>query len=70
MTSTSNKVKDQTAKNLVDYIYEQPRKELFKALVLRYVDSEIYRILLESSAAEHGARMAAMYSATTSRRAN
>ena len=49
---------------LVDYIYEQPPQELFKALVLRYVDTEIFRILLESSAAEHGARMAAMDSAT------
>lgn len=49
---------------LVDYIYEQPPAELFKALVLRYVDTEIFRILLESSAAEHGARMAAMDSAT------
>lgn len=49
---------------LVDYIYEQPAAELFKALVLRYVDTEIFRILLESSAAEHGARMAAMDSAT------
>jgi F-type H+-transporting ATPase subunit gamma len=48
----------------VDYIYEQPPAELFKALVLRYVDTEIFRILLESSAAEHGARMAAMDSAT------
>jgi len=52
------------SENLVDYIYEQPREQLFKALVLRYVDSEVYRILLESSAAEHGARMAAMDSAT------
>lgn len=49
---------------LVDYIYEQPPPELFKALVLRYIDTEVFRILLESSAAEHGARMAAMESAT------
>jgi F-type H+-transporting ATPase subunit gamma len=54
----------QQPEGLVDYIYEQPREELFKALVLRYVDSEIFRILLESSAAEHGARMAAMDAAT------
>ncbi|MFZ0739279.1 MAG: ATP synthase F1 subunit gamma, partial [Candidatus Acidiferrales bacterium] len=49
---------------LVDYIYEQPPAELFKSLVLRYIDTEVFRILLESSAAEHGARMAAMESAT------
>ncbi|HEY4740747.1 MAG TPA: ATP synthase F1 subunit gamma [Candidatus Acidoferrales bacterium] len=50
--------------NLVDYIYEEPPAEIFKSLVLRYIDTEIFRILLESAAAEHGARMAAMDSAT------
>jgi F-type H+-transporting ATPase subunit gamma len=49
---------------LVDYIYEEPPAEMFKSLVLRYVDTEVFRILLESAAAEHGARMAAMDSAT------
>jgi F-type H+-transporting ATPase subunit gamma len=48
----------------VDYIYEEPPAEIFKSLVLRYVDTEVFRILLESAAAEHGARMAAMDSAT------
>jgi F-type H+-transporting ATPase subunit gamma len=52
------------AEPLVDYIYEQPAAEIFAALVPRYVDAEIFRILLESSAAEHGARMAAMDAAT------
>jgi len=49
---------------LVDYIYEQPPAEIFTHLVPRYIDTEIFRILLESAAAEHGARMAAMDSAT------
>jgi F-type H+-transporting ATPase subunit gamma len=48
----------------VDYIYEQPPAEIFQHLMLRYVDTEVFRILLESAAAEHGARMAAMDSAT------
>ncbi|MFZ0038494.1 MAG: ATP synthase F1 subunit gamma [Candidatus Acidiferrales bacterium] len=48
----------------VDYIYEEPPAEIFKHLVLRYIDTEVFRILLESAAAEHGARMAAMDSAT------
>ncbi|HXW18388.1 MAG TPA: ATP synthase F1 subunit gamma [Candidatus Acidoferrales bacterium] len=52
------------APNLVDYIYEQPPAEIFKHMVPRYIDTEIFRILLESAAAEHGARMAAMDSAT------
>lgn len=49
---------------LVDYIYEQPAEEIFRGLVPRYLEAEVFRILLESSAAEHGARMAAMDSAT------
>jgi F-type H+-transporting ATPase subunit gamma len=49
---------------LVDYIYEQPVEEIFQALVPRYLETEIYRILLESAAAEHAARMTAMDAAT------
>jgi F-type H+-transporting ATPase subunit gamma len=50
--------------NLVDYIYEQPPEEIFAALVPRYLQSEIFRVLLESATAEHAARMMAMESAT------
>ncbi len=50
---------------LVDYIYEQPPEQIFKGLVPRYLEAEIFRILLESSAAEHAARMTAMDAATT-----
>jgi|SRR5215470_14873821 len=49
---------------LVDYIYEQPIEEIFAGLVPRYLESEIFRLLLESAAAEHAARMTAMDSAT------
>ena len=49
---------------LVDYIYEEPVQEIFNGLVPRYLESEIFRILLESAAAEHAARMTAMDSAT------
>jgi len=52
------------APSLVDYIYEQPIAELFAGLVPRYLESETLRILLESAAAEHAARMTAMDSAT------
>jgi F-type H+-transporting ATPase subunit gamma len=48
----------------VDYIYEQPPKVIFDRLVPRYVETEVYRALLESSAAEHAARMTAMDAAT------
>jgi F-type H+-transporting ATPase subunit gamma len=48
----------------VDYIYEQPPQELFRALLPKYVAIQIFRALLESVAAEHAARMTAMDSAT------
>jgi F-type H+-transporting ATPase subunit gamma len=49
----------------VDYIYEQPAAEIFSRLVPRYVEMQIYRMLAETSAAEHAARMTAMESATS-----
>jgi F-type H+-transporting ATPase subunit gamma len=48
----------------VDYIYEEPPEELFRALLPKYVSIQIFRALLESVAAEHAARMTAMDSAT------
>jgi F-type H+-transporting ATPase subunit gamma len=47
-----------------DYIYEQPPAELLGALLPRYIQLQIYKALLESSAAEHAARMTAMEAAT------
>jgi len=47
-----------------DYLYEPAAAELFAKLLPRHVEIQMFRILLESSAAEHGARMAAMDSAT------
>jgi F-type H+-transporting ATPase subunit gamma len=48
----------------VDYIYEQPPEELFRALLPKYVGTQIFRALMESVAAEHAARMTAMDAAT------
>jgi len=48
----------------VDYIYEQPADEILNHLLPRYVETQILRALLESSAAEHAARMTAMEAAT------
>jgi F-type H+-transporting ATPase subunit gamma len=49
----------------VDYIYEQKPEELLGSLLPRYVKLLMYRAFLESAAAEHGARMAAMDAATS-----
>ena len=48
-----------------DYIYEPSRAEILAALVPRHLNFQLWRILLESNAAEEGARMAAMENATT-----
>jgi F-type H+-transporting ATPase subunit gamma len=48
----------------LDYIFEQPPQEIFNRLLPRYLEIQIYRALLESAAAEHGARMASMDTAT------
>ena len=49
----------------VDYIYEQPPRDLFRAILPKYIANQIFHALLESVAAEHAARMTAMDSATT-----
>ncbi len=53
--------KDETP---VDYIYEQPEEQLLGKLLPRYIETQILRSMLESSAAEYAARMVAMDSAT------
>ena len=32
----------------IDYIYEQPPDELLSALLPRYIESQVYRAMLES----------------------
>ena len=52
----------------IDFLYEPDREELLTALIPQYVESQIYRALLESIASEFGARMTAMDNATTNAR--
>ena len=47
-----------------DYIYEPGDAQLFEVLLPKHVEIQIYRALLESAAAEYGARMTAMENAT------
>jgi F-type H+-transporting ATPase subunit gamma len=48
-----------------DYIYEEPPLQLLNALVPSYVETTIYRAMLESAASEFAARMTAMDAATS-----
>ena len=56
--------KDQEPQSQVDYIYEQSPERLLGALLPKYIEAQVLRAMLESSAAEYAARMAAMESAT------
>jgi F-type H+-transporting ATPase subunit gamma len=47
-----------------DYIYEPDPATILAKLLPRHLEFAIFRILLESAAAEHGARMTAMDAAT------
>jgi F-type H+-transporting ATPase subunit gamma len=55
---------EKTPETQVDYIYEQPEAQLLNKLLPRYVETQILRAMLESSASEYAARMTAMESAT------
>ena len=48
----------------VDYLYEPSPADIFNQLLPRFIEVQVYRALLESSAAEHAARMTAMDTAT------
>jgi len=49
-----------------DFIYEPEPEEILARLLPVYLETELYRALLESSASEQGARMTAMRSASKS----
>ncbi len=49
----------------VDYTYDQPAKNVYRAMLPRFVAAMLYYAMLESVASEHAARMTAMDAATT-----
>jgi F-type H+-transporting ATPase subunit gamma len=54
-----------TAEQNLDYIFEPDPTVILNALVPRYLNYQMWRIMLESNAAEQGARMVAMDNATS-----
>jgi F-type H+-transporting ATPase subunit gamma len=50
---------------LGDFIYEPEPEEILQRLLPVYVETELYRALLESAASEQGARMTAMRNASS-----
>jgi F-type H+-transporting ATPase subunit gamma len=48
----------------LDYLYEPEPAAIFATILPKHVEVQVWRALLESNAAEHGARMTSMDSAT------
>jgi len=50
--------------NLIPHLFEPSAEEVMEDLLPRYVETQIFRVLIESNAAEFAARMTAMEAAT------
>jgi F-type H+-transporting ATPase subunit gamma len=55
---------DEALKHRWDYIYEPDPKEILEALMVRYIESQVYQGVVENVASEQAARMVAMKAAT------
>ena len=64
ISETAGTSKDTDAAGQVDYLYEEPAEQLLSKLLPKYVETQVLRAMLESSASEYAARMTAMESAT------
>lgn len=56
--------KDDQPKHGVDFFFEPEPRQILERLLPVYVETELYRALLESAASEQGARMTAMRNAS------
>jgi F-type H+-transporting ATPase subunit gamma len=65
ITGANLRVPEGSSSVATDFLYEPSKERLLDALLPLYVESQIYRGLLESMASEFGARMTAMDSATS-----
>lgn len=55
---------DESLKHRWDYIFEPDPKPILDALMVRYVESQVYQGVVENAASEQAARMVAMKAAT------
>jgi F-type H+-transporting ATPase subunit gamma len=53
-----------SAASSADYIFEPAKDEIVQSLIPKSLKTQFYKTLLDSFAAEHGARMTAMHKAT------
>jgi len=57
-------VQEKGTEPAIDYLYEPGPEVILSDLLPKHIEFQLYRVLLESAAAEQGARMTAMESAT------
>lgn len=65
MASTLGQEAEVPKGQAVDYIFEPEPARILEELIPRYLNYQMWRVLLESNAAEQGARMVAMDNATS-----
>ncbi len=56
------------SENGIEYLFEPDARTIMLELIPAYVDTQIYHMVLEATASEHGARMMAMTNATDNAR--
>ena len=64
LQSNEEDAKEKSVGRRPDFIYEPSQNEILLQLLPKHLNMQMWRVLLESSAAEQGARMAAMENAT------
>lgn len=55
---------EKKAANAVDYIFEPSKEEIIENLIPLSLKTQFFKVILDSNASEHGARMTAMHKAT------
>ena len=55
---------DNDSEVVVDYIFEPTKQEIVEQLIPKSLKTQLFKAVLDSHAAEHGARMTAMHKAT------
>lgn len=58
------KLKEDKAAKQIDYIFEPSKEEIIENLIPLSLKTQFFKVILDSNASEHGARMTAMHKAT------
>lgn len=57
-------IEEETTQSEIDYIFEPGKEQILNELIPKSLKIQVYKVLLDSFASEHGARMIAMHQAT------